>query len=108
VLYYIGRVLDGNNSSFFSIGGNFQRLFVVEIFFSSKAILSPNCHSLSERLTKNFICINMNVNMSNMMDSIFLPSVQHWLEEFPVDSLTHPIEMAEVVYKVQKTKFLFI
>jgi hypothetical protein len=64
--------------------------------FYFAATLSPDCHSLSESLTKNFICINMNPNMASVMESIYLPSIQHWLEEFPVDSLMHPIEMAEV------------
>lgn len=39
----------------------------------------------------------MNSNRTNVLESLFLPSVQNWLEEFPVDTLQYPIEMAEVI-----------
>jgi hypothetical protein len=56
----------------------------------------PTYQALDERFTRHFVCVYMNSNRSSVLESIFLPTFQHWLEEFPVDTLQYPLEMAEV------------
>jgi dynein heavy chain len=52
-----------------------------------------------ERFTRHFICVYINSNRNSVLESLFLPTVQNWLEEFPVDQLQYPLEMADAMIK---------
>lgn len=54
---------------------------------------------LNERLTRHFTCIYVNSNKPTIIESIYHPTIKNWLEEFPLESIPYPIEMAEAVIK---------
>jgi dynein heavy chain, axonemal len=69
------------------------------LFLNFKEIQSKNFALPNERLTKHFTCIYVNSNKPTIIESIFHPTIKNWLEEFPLESIPYPIEMAEAVIK---------
>ena len=60
---------------------------------------SPNYLPLSERLTKHVFAVHLNAEPVTLIESIFSSSVDHWLEEFPAESILFPRELAQSLIK---------
>lgn len=68
------------------------------VFSCSYPHKTPNYSHLKESLTKHLVCIHMNsFNEKNTIESIFLPPIQHWLEEFPSNVIQYPFEMSQAI-----------
>ena len=50
--------------------------------------------SYSNRFSRHFVPICLNESLSNLIDSIYSIPIRDWLEEFPVDAINHPVELA--------------
>jgi dynein heavy chain len=61
--------------------------------------LAPNYRIPSERLTKHFVFAYLNSNKPTVLESIFAPAIKNWYEEFPVDVIPYPLEMADATMK---------
>ena len=60
---------------------------------------TPNSLPLKQSLTKHLICVNLGASQKNLIESVFLSPIQHWLEEFPPDAVLYPAELANVSHK---------
>ena len=60
---------------------------------------SPNYLPLTERLTKHLVPIHLNPEPTNLIESIFSSTLDHWLEEFPAESILFPRELAQSLIK---------
>ena len=60
---------------------------------------SPNYLPLTERLTKHLVPIHLNSEPTTLIESIFSSPLDHWLEEFPAESILFPRELAQSLIK---------
>jgi hypothetical protein len=60
---------------------------------------SINYLPLSQSQTKETVTVHLNVNPISLIKSIFSSQVEHWLEEFPADSVQYPKEMGQSIIK---------
>lgn len=70
------------------------------VFTCTNPNKTPNYLPVKQSLTKNLICVNMNTfNEKSLIENIFLPPVQNWLEEFPSNIIQYPFEMSQSIIK---------
>jgi len=62
----------------------------------------------SLRLTRHFVPIVLNEKCSTLIDSIYSIQIKNWLEEFPVDAIHHPIELAHACSLTLEEIFQFL
>ena len=69
------------------------------------------CHpfsAYSRRFSRHFVPICLNDSLTNLIDSIYSIPIRDWLEEFPVDAINHPIELAHACLFTLEEIFEFL
>ena len=64
--------------------------------------------SYSSRFTRHFVPIIIHQPISNLIASIYSIPIKNWLEEFPVDAISHPIELAHACLITLEEIFQFL
>ncbi|CAF1139632.1 unnamed protein product [Adineta steineri] len=65
-------------------------------------------YSYSSRFSRHFIPIIIQEPISTLISSIYSITVKDWLEEFPVDAINHPIELAHACLLTLEEIFEFL
>ena len=64
--------------------------------------------SYSPRFTRHFVPIILHQSISTLIASIYSIPIKNWLEEFSVDAISHPIELAHACLITLEEIFQFI
>jgi len=65
-------------------------------------------YSYSSRFTRHFVPIIIHQSISTLIGSIYSIPIKNWLEEFSVDAISHPIELAHACLLTLEEIFDFL
>lgn len=71
-------------------------------------ITGQRMDSYSSRFTRHFVPIIVHQSISTLIASIYSIPIKNWLEEFSVDAISHPIELAHACLITLEEIFQFI
>lgn len=65
-------------------------------------------YSYSKRLTRHFVPIILHESLPNLIEAIYSIQIKNWLEEFSVEDIHHPIELAHACSCTLEEIFQFL